>query len=89
MSFLHLKELMNGSQYQIVELQEGNLGIPLTTEHELFTRLRTGLLGSILFPDRNYIFKYHKKGSKTIGNICVRVLTWMFLITRCIFVLQQ
>lgn len=64
MCFLQLKDLLNGAQYQIIELPEGKLNISSSIEHELLTRLRTGLLGCILFQDKNYIFKYHKKGSK-------------------------
>lgn len=58
-----------------VDFEDGELGLETDHEKRLFSMLRTGMLGAILFEsDRRYYFRYRRDGIKNGRKYCAFVL---------------
>lgn len=70
-----LEKMVDEPSQVTVDFEDGELGLTNDHEKRLFSTLRTGMLGAILFgSDRRYYFQYRRDGIKTGRKYCAFVI---------------
>lgn len=70
-----LEEMIDKPSLAIVDLFDGTLGVEIDKEKQLFSSLRTGMLGAVLLGNhRRYYFRYRRDGKKDGRKYCAFVL---------------
>ena len=73
--YIMLEEMVDQPVQAVLELNDGELGLEIELEKALFSTLRTGMLGAILFQSqRRYYFRYRKDGYKAGRKYCAFLL---------------
>lgn len=70
-----LEQMVDQPVQAVLDLNDGELGLDIELEKALFSTLRTGMLGAILFKaQRRYYFRYRKDGYKAGRKYCAFLL---------------
>lgn len=73
--YINLKKMLDSPELSYAKLDEGTIGIDPNIEKKLFTNVRTGLLGAMLFgSEYRYLFSYKKDGLKKGRQYCASLL---------------
>ncbi len=70
-----LEQMVDEPSQAVLDFDDGVLGLDVNLEKRLFSTLRTGMLGAILFDvQRRYFFRYRRDGIKTGRKYCAFII---------------